>query len=424
MEAWESSDRIRPLPPEAPPSPTPPGSGGSPRSWIPLAIAGIALGAFAVGSTLFTRAEPGDGAAVATTTTTTTTTVPPLADAAPSTTTTTTTLPPLNRRIPDTTQVLLVMSDGSGSAAEWWSVGFREAVPFDLGASATDATFNVDATLVALLSNEDDEQGTLRVGEPAGIATRFTEVTSVAWHDDEPRRIAFVARLPLEDQLSLLTATVSGADLRLTDLRRVATFDVDGDVVAWGDWGFVVNTRAPITIASDGAVAESEQALTVTLDPDGTEVARTEGWVIDRLPEGRLLVRTFWDVLEMSEDGIAEVVARNAVTRTDATLAPDGRYDLLTPDAIAFLNPNGSNVTEVNINPSGVTLVTSRNFDRQSNRSASVPGFLDPLGFTSDGSLFVLHDPIEDELVFLDWSTSTQYRLPTGEGRALAVDAR
>jgi hypothetical protein len=381
---------------------------------------------------MFTRADPA-GPVAATTTTTTTTTVPPLADVAPSTSTTTTTIPPLSRRIPDTTRVLLVMSDGSRATAEWWTVGAREAVPFDLGLATTEARFNTQANLVALLSTVGTEEGTLRIGEPASIATRFVNVTSVTWHDQDPDRIAFTARLPLEDELSLLTATVRNADRDevtrgtgwvIEDLRRVRTFDDAPELAAWGDWGFAVNTSVPITVSFEGRLGESEQAVALALDVDGAEVARTEGRVVDHLPGGPLLIRAFWDTIGVDDDGIPEIEERHTVTRTDVGLVPDGSYELITPDAVAFLNPNGSNVTEVIVNPSGLTVATTRNFDRQSNRSASVPGLLDPLGFNAEGNLFVLHDPAENELVFLDWSNSTQFRLPSGEGRALAVDAR
>ena len=425
MEAWESSDRIRPLPPEAPPNSTSSGPERTRRSWVPLAIAGIALGAFAVGSTLFARSEPGD-AAGASTTTTTTSTVPPLAAVGAATTTTTTIPRPrsLTERVPNVRQVLIVMSDGTELTIEGWTVGLREPLQFESRAGATQGSFNVDGTLLSLISFGGSENGTLRVGEPTDLGTRFVDVTSAVWHDEEPRRIAFIARLPLEDELSLLTATVPNDLFNLSDLERVTTFTTETTLEAWGEWGFAVNTSEPIVVSFDGAVGGSEQPLTLTLDPSGTETARTQGWVIDALAGGRLLIRTFWNVIEITDDGVAVVVESHEVTRTDPSLVADGTFELLTPEAIAFLNPDGSHMSEVNVNPAGVTLVTSRDFDRPSNRSGSVPGLLDPAGFTLDGSLFVLHDPMEDELVFLDWSNGTQYRIPTSEGRAIAVDAR
>ncbi|MDJ0959188.1 MAG: hypothetical protein QNJ88_00925 [Acidimicrobiia bacterium] len=425
MEAWESSDQIRPLPPEAPPEGPGPDRGRTPRSWLPLAIAAAALGAFAVGSALFARTEPTDVAAT-TTTTSTTTTVPSLAADAPATTTTTTIPrpPTLSDRVPNVSQVFTVMAEGMDTTIEWWSVGFREALAFDVASSVTSAVFNLDGSLLGLLSTEGEENGTLRIGEPTSIGTRFVDVSSFAWHDTFARDIAFIATLPLDDEPSLLTATVANASFDLLFLRRVAPVAEDARVVAWGEWGIALVGSEPRVVTIERNTSEVPYPVSIVLDAEGNELARTDGWIVDALPGGPLLIRTFWQVDETAEDGVPVLSPDYAVTRTDVSFAPDGRFDLLTASSVAFLNPNGTHMSEVTTNPSGITLITSRRFDRPSNRSASVPGFHEPLGFTRDGSLFIVHDLAEGELVFVDWGNSRQYRVPTGLGRAIAVDTR
>jgi hypothetical protein len=145
---------------------------------------------------------------------------------------------------------------------------------------------------------------------------------------------------------------------------------------------------------------------------------------VDTLPGGTFLVRTFWQIDQINEAGAAELTARHEVTRTDAMFRADGRFELLTEASLSYLNPNGSHMSEVTTNASGITVITSRNFDRPSNRSASVPGFHEPLGFTADGALFIVHDLAGSELVFVDWNNGRQFRLPTGPGRAIVVDTR
>lgn len=383
----------------------------SPRGWVPLTIAAVALGAFAVGSALFARTEPTDSPGAATTTTTTTT-VPALAADAPATTTipTTTRPPTLSGRVPGINQVRTVLADGMDTSIEWWNVGFREAVTFDVESSVTSAAFNADGSLLALLSTEGAENGTLRVGEQGSIGTRFLGVNSFAWHDGAVRDIAFIATLPLEDEPSLLTASVASASFDLQALRRVATVSKDDRIIAWGDWGYALNAFEPRSTSAIDTVDEVPYPVALVFDLEGNETARTDGWIVDTLPGGTFLVRTFWEIAE--------------VTRMNTSFEPDGRFALLTDTSRAFLNPNGSNMSEVTISPSGITLITSRGFDRPNNRSASVPGFHEPLGFTIDGALFIVHDVAENELVFVDWRNSRQFRVPTSQGRAIVVDTR
>jgi hypothetical protein len=320
--------------------------------------------------------------------------------------------------------VFTVMVEGMSTSIEWWSVGFREAVAFDVESSVTSATFNTDGSLVGLLSTEGQENGTLRIGEPSSVGTQFIDVGSFVWHERAERDIAFIATLPLEDQPSLLTASVATTSFDLLSLRRVTTVNEDDRVVAWGDWGIALTGYEPRLVSIDGATGTTSYPVSLVIDGAGAEIARTDGWIVDTLPGGTFLVRTYWQIDEVNEHGVAELIALDEVIRTDAVFQPDGRFELLTETSLAFLNPNGSHMSEVTTNPSGITVITSRSFDRPSNRSASVPGFHEPLGFAADGSLFIVHDLANRELVFVDWGNSRQFRLPTGPGRAIVVDAR
>ena len=81
----------------------------------------------------------------------------------------------------------------------------------------------------------------LYAGPPRQVVPVALEVTSFAWHGTEPALIAWTE--PDGDSSRLVTARLSTTDVTVTPIGPV-----DGDLVAWGEWGFLVRASDAGTV--------------------------------------------------------------------------------------------------------------------------------------------------------------------------------
>jgi hypothetical protein len=240
MNGVDGNDRVRPLHEPAPVA-------RSPRPWGPLAVTLAVVAAFTV---LVAGMRGGQSQAGGTLPPVTVTTSASTTSAAPPSTTTT---QPPSFDLPDgTNRVQVVVFDGARGVVETWAAPrSRTPIVTPLVASPDLAAFNHTGELLAVLDFEPRLSGALHLGPPLGpLRTAFVDVGSVAWHDRDPSALALTARLPFEERVTLLTATVHPLSFELENLTRIVELDEPEEVAAWGDWGFV------LAGADDGALDE------------------------------------------------------------------------------------------------------------------------------------------------------------------------
>ena len=444
MKGSEEQGPIRTLPPVLPDAPTADGSRlpePPDRRWIPIAAVGVAIAVLtAVGlfdSPADTNAQ-GDPTAA---------TVPDLAGDAPPTTT----VPPSELEAPPALagvrSVVYRPDEDTTAWAAWFPSSGAPSPGVTWGADSAGASVSSMGRLVMTVT--DEAAPTLWVGRRGSVVPAFIDVHGAAWHPADDGRIAFVGRVPGTDGYHLFTATVGslGNVSYLVDRQPVSP---RSELVAWGDWGFVLSHRVePSLRAWEVTVPGTEDTsarellhVTLLLGPSGRPLVSLPGIPLEVGPNGEMVIQS----------RVAAYRAALAAGYTDRQLGfvgeviPVGEPDLhltkiavlgpgqeptnaqfLVDDAdvdarrIAFVfTPDGSAVSMVSSNDGRLEATTSRLFS-----NALVRTRIDAdraIGFSRDGAYLAAQDDETGDLVLLDWSRGSVTRVPFAQGRILSLD--
>ncbi len=444
MEARDERS-IRPLPPEIPEGQPPGGPPSGRWRWAPIAAIAAVVFTLGIVGSIMNRddagaggVDPFDAAAPASSTTT----LPSLsADAPTTTTTTTTTLPPtLQQLLPGVSAVSAVVQSGTGGASLRWTPLSSDPTETASTGRPSVAAFNIDGTHLAYLSFFGPQTGALHVGSDAFQPAQYLQVTSFAWHQTEPQRLAWVAVNPIEESLYLMTGTVDPVSLVLGIDELVTPVPDLSYVTAWGEWGFLTsrtvsdpafNVEVDLEGTPDHETVTIPLAVTELREPDGTVTASTPGFVVEASPSGTLLI---WSAAEAYEVAAATATSRELgfggtfvpphptglyLAFADLTALPD--QPELTAGLEYALSPDGIQITEV-FEGDAVAL-TTQTVGSLTPRVIRLDGPAHLLGFTPDQEWVLLHDEARSLLVFVDWRSGARRYLELPEsGPIVAVD--
>jgi hypothetical protein len=297
-------------------------------------------------------------------------------------TTTATTIPPrLEDLLGGRTDRLTIIAERDDMLwALSWDPSFREPKATSLDLEETPASRFVDASFdrggraVAVMTCGlrpcDLYLGSVRdvTAEPD-----LAGVTNYIWHASEVARIAWVA--PTGDSYEVRTATLNGRT-GTVEAESVAFSLVHPVVpVQWDRFGFVVNQLA-------------EDASTIAYAPDGEEL-----W---RLP-GASATGTEDVVAVLHEEAATwTIVDRRSGLPVDAT-------DDLRDGAVFVVTSEGSDLIGMLADRGdGSATLEVTGGDLRAKRVVTVPDDLEPVGFTEDGSLFLLIG--DRQVAFVDWN--------------------
>ena len=331
-----------------------------------------------------------------------TTTVPV---AAPDVTTTTTPPPPP----PKTLQEMFpAASDGLGlitATASSAQVGTWDAdqVSPELTARISQpqsAAYNTNATRIALHTRVADGSIVVLAADGSNPVYVRGDVSAGSWHPTDPDLYAWTTAIssrPGEQQQTVLRiADVSGFTAAgLEPLAEIVIPDaMPHSLVDWGDWGFV-------TRRSWGDLQ--------LFDPDGQQVEiELEGEWYDSTPDGTLLLA------RSDENG----------SLTPYLLGPDLAVVELTGLDIGAsdfrITSDAAWVIAVTRQADGHTSILARTVQGHSTRLSSIDEPAQVVDLLWQDRLIVLQESPSGDLVFKDWNTGAEFRIPM-EGDVAAV---
>jgi hypothetical protein len=388
MEARDSGSKIRPLPIDDIDGDAPQqGHVETKRRLLPLIV--IVVGAIAFG--VIAR---GLGPTGSTEVASAPTTAALLAEAAEPTTTTTTAPPPrtLRQLLPTAEDGLriVMMTDTSAAIGEW--TPGSDAPSFNARISQPrSASFNADQARVAVHTGVKDGSFVLDSSEGGSPIHIQKNVSSGAWHPSIPDLFAWTEVGIGQTRLKI--ADVSGyTGSELEPLVEIVIEPADHELKAWGEWGFVT----------------SSSGMLYVLDIDGQELWRIESDFYDATPDGVLL-------LARIEDGSAMPYLLNPDGTETALSGLDiGASDLrLTGDA--------DWVIAVTYQADGHTSILARTVRSRSTRLTSIDETARIVDLILEDRFLVLQEIHSNDLVFKDWNTGAEFRVPV-EAEIAAVD--
>lgn len=392
-----------------------------------------------------------DDADLAAADTTTTTVSSGLSGDTPPTTTSipTTTLPPrLGDRVPDgpdEIRVTFVDDTTNGLwATTWHRATAQPATPRLVGTDVVWADYDASGWALAVLRGWANQS--LEIGDSDLMSPVFAGVTSMAWHSDQPGRIAWTGRPPGEAGTALYQVSIADRQngvgsvppvdalsiVRITDLPHEAR------LAAWGDWGYAVQVPAldayaygniPDPDNPDGPTIPSELWGLWILDPEtGEPRGSLPGLFESAAPDGTMIVRSrraaydYWTGTGVppTDLGLVEpVVTRPLRNGAEAVIGPNlrRRSVVLPPgeDATRMFSPDGETVAAVRWTE-GRLDVTSQLRDGTRRRLTQIVGADTLLGFTSDGRFLMAADAEANRLYFHDWSAGTTFDIAFDPG--------
>lgn len=396
MEARDSRSKIRPLPIDEIDSDGPRQHRvDPPQRWLPLVVIVIGAMAFAVVARgLGPTRSPEVGAA-------TTTTTPAVATSPDPTTTTAPPPPPpepLARLFPFAEGGLrLVALDISARIGSWDP---DSAFPsYDATVSQPeDATYNASGSHVAVRTRA--RNGSLVIAAVEGGSPIFiTEgVWGGEWHPTDPDLLAWtaVADVPDPEITYLRIADISGyLGTTLEPLREIELPGAPQALLAWGDWGFVTADSTP------------ETGPGVTLyDSDGLNPLQLEGDFFGATPAGLLLMAIF------EESGYAPYLVE-----LDRSVSPLAALDI---GASNFrITTDGEWVIALTLQADGHTSVLARTIRSRSTRLSSINGAGRFVSFVLDDRFIALQEGDSGDLVFKDWNSGAEFRVPIEGGQSI-----
>jgi hypothetical protein len=376
------------------------------RPWIPLllAVAGIAVVVTSVsvfGALQFDDPEPPADDEFAADTT-----------GEDGSTTTATTLPPrLDELLPQVTDRLTLIAVRDGTLhALLWDPSFREPRAVDLhleetpAASFTGAWFDRSGRQVAV-----ERCGPLRcdlfVGSPTDLGTEpdLTDVISFAWHASEIGRIAWVTSA--RDGYTILAGDVNPLSGRIEDVTPAFTVAEPVRIVQWDGTGFIVQntgkgSAARATAYDPAGVPLWERTGTVTTATDRIAAVAT---VLDGDDGGE--GRAVWSLVDRSTG--AEVDEAGTIEPTSVFVGSSESADLVAQLSARASGPYSLRVSGGSMSAQRIVTVQQR---------------YAPIGFTDDGTYFMLVDG-ERNLVFVDWNRTASHEVVAPDGyRILGLD--
>jgi hypothetical protein len=292
----------------------------------------------------------------------------------------------------------LITLGSSARISTWDGAASAPEVHTNIGRAVT-ATYNANGSLVALETLVRD--GTLVIDRPTGGSPIYVQpdVTSAVWHPSDPSLIAWtvaVETAPDEWTSSLRIADVTGHTAAgLEPLIDLPMPEGRHSLLAWGDWGFVT--------ADDDAAF---RPLTRT-GPDLLNPVQLDGVFFDATADGKLLLA------RMEDTGYVPYL-----------LEPDGtEVELMGLDIGASnfrITSNGEWVIALTLQADSHTSVLARTVRSRSTRLSSIEGPARFVSFALEDRLVVLQEEGSGDLVFKDWNTGAEFRIPVESGELVA----
>ena len=265
------------------------------------------------------------------------------------------------------------------------------------------------------------------------------------WHPIDPRRLAWTAHLPTAETALLYEGLVDPVTHELRVTRQVAEVSPTEAVVAWGDWGFVLehriflDTTHAVSVPSTQNPSSSglvELAVVTALDTEGQRISAVPAAFRDATDDGVLLlgstIEAYEGVMSSGQDLTALGVDPAIVKPVPSGIfLADPMLDLidfttngpLLPERTHLLTTDGEHVIEVH-QDSGTT-ITTYDLAGRGVEIVSLRRPTDVVGLTSDGQLLVVQDTMgAGDLIFVDWQFGRIIPVPLGVGIAVAVDLR
>ena len=388
MEARDSGSRIRPLPVDDIDGDAPQHHPIEPKRRIaPLIV--IVAGALAFG---FIARGLGlsDGADVGNATTT------PPAGLAEEPGPTTTTLPPPPPP-PILRQLLPVATDGfnlvtvtatTARIGDWNSESTTPSFNANVSQPRS-AAYNADGTRIAIHSWVRNGSFVLDASDGGNPVHLRDDITSGAWHPTDPDLFAWTQPDPdtAADQAIVRVADLSGdTSAGAAPLVEFTIPFASQTLHAWGDWGFVT-TRDDATFG---------------FDPDGIPTRSGNGTFFDVAVDGTLLLAA------VDEQGAVPYLLL-----PDGTEMPLPSLDIGASDF--ELTADGEWVLAVTFQEDGHTSILARTVHSRSTRLTSIDQTARVVGTAWDDRFLVLQEVTTNDLLFKDWSTGAEYRVPVGE---------
>ena len=387
MEARDSGSRIRPLPIDDIDGDAPQHLPIEPRRrWTPLIVivaGALAFGFIARGLGLSDSTDVGSA-----------TTEAPAAlaeEASPPTTTTSPPPPP-----PQLRQLLSIATDGFSLVAATptnarvghWSPA-ATAPSFNANISQPrSAAYNSDGSRVAIHTWVTDGSFGLDSAEGGRPVYLRDDITSGVWHPTDPDLFAWTQpdADSASDQTTLRVADLSGeTSFGLQPLIEFSVPYSNHTLHAWGDWGFATN--------SGNAV--------FGFDPDGIQTRSGNGSFFDAALDGTLLLAT------ADEEGLVPYLLQ-----PDGTEMPLPNLDIGASDF--ELTTDGSWVLAITFQEDGHTSILARTVHSRSTRLTSIDQTARVISTAWDDRFLVLQEVHTNDLLFKDWNSGAEYRVPTG----------
>ncbi len=397
MEARDSRSKIRPLPiDEIDGGGLPPHRADTPRRWLPLVV--IVAGAIAFGIVargLGPARSPEAGAA----TTTTTAAIAAEPDV------TTTTLPPppppepLARMLPIAEDGLqLVALDISARIGRWDPDAAFPTYTATVSQPER-ATYNSSGSHFAVSSRTGDGSIVIDGRESFGPILIAEGVSSGEWHPIDPDLFAWTSVADATDPAltHLRIADISGyTGTTLEPLREIELPGAPQVLLAWGDWGFITQDSTP------GA----DQIVTL-YDADGFNPLQLEGDFFGATPSGLVLMAV------VEESGYVPYIVE-----LDRSLTPLVGLDI---GASQFrITSDGEWVIALTLQADGHTSILARTVRSRSTRLSSINGAGRLVSFVLDDRFIAIQERDTRDLVFKDWNTGAEFRIPIAGGESIA----
>ena len=321
------------------------------------------------------------------------TTSAPISEIAETTTTTTTPPPqPLRQLLPTAEEGLRIvaMIDASASIGEWTPDSTTPSFNARISQPRS-ARFNADHSRVAVHTGVKDGSFVIDSADGGNPIYIQEDVSSGKWHPSDPDLFAWT-EVGI-DQTVLKIADVSGyTGSELEPLIEIIMEPGHQELRAWGDWGFATSRSDTVYVS----------------DIDGQELWSVESEFFDATPDGTLLLAT------VAEQGAAMPYLLNPDGSETALSGLDiGASGLRVTDDAAW-------VIAVTYQADGHTSILARTVRSRSTRLTSIDETAHIVDLIWEDRFLVLQEAQSLDLVFKDWNTGAEFRLPV-ENQIFAV---
>lgn len=385
MEARDSRSKIRPLPIDDIGGDVPQDRQPQPRRrWLPLIV--IVIGAIAFG--VIAR---GLGPTQETSVAAASTTAAPVFEEPEPTSTTEPPPPspqPLRQLLPsaDSGLRLVAMTTVSARVGEW--VPGDTAPEFNATISQPQsADYNADGTRVAVHSRVRDGSVVIDSADGGHPIYIQQDVKSGIWHPTDSNLFAWSEYddgPSAPDGSVLKIGDLSGyTNAGLEALVEITLDDGRHDLLAWGEWGFVTSRAGRVFL----------------FDADGLNGIGLEGSFFDATPDGTLLLA------RVEDEALLPYLLNPDRTETALVGLDIGVSDMRLTEAADW-------VLAVTYQADGHTSILARTVHTRSTRLTSIDETARIVDVVWDDRFVVLQEDYSNDLVFKDWNTGAEFRLP------------